>query len=94
MTGIAPRRIREHGGASSWYVQPTISGRLASLNAQSIARLMDGGSGESAVPPEHATTPAQLKQLDELTTERLLAAGGAGLTARRAVLAPVSDIKR
>ncbi|KAK1923098.1 hypothetical protein DB88DRAFT_493778 [Papiliotrema laurentii] len=60
----------------------------------SIARLMDGGSGESAVPPEHATTPAQLKQLDELTTERLLAAGGAGLTARRAVLAPVSDIKR
>lgn len=53
-----------------------------------MRRLLDGDDGpESSVPVEQRTTEKQLKALDQLATERLLAAGGEGKDARRRVLA-------
>ncbi|RSH85289.1 hypothetical protein EHS25_005096 [Saitozyma podzolica] len=54
----------------------------------SLRRLLESKiAPETSVPPEMATTPDQLRALDELATERLLAVGGAGMEARRKVLA-------
>jgi hypothetical protein len=45
------------------------------------------------VPAEQATSQAQLKKLEELATERLLAVGGAGLALKRNVLASSTTIR-
>ncbi len=53
-----------------------------------MRRLLHGQrTAESAVPLDMATDEKQLRALDELATERLLAAGGAGMSVRRKVLA-------
>jgi hypothetical protein len=55
---------------------------------QSLRRLLESKiAPETSVPPEMATTPDQLRALDELATQRLLAVGGAEMEARRKVLA-------
>ncbi|ORX41019.1 hypothetical protein BD324DRAFT_612908 [Kockovaella imperatae] len=54
----------------------------------SLRRLMSDAAAENdtSVPEEMATKPTLLQALDALATERLLAADGKGLSARRAVL--------
>ena len=48
---------------------------------------------DSSSLSENSTSPTQLKALDELATERLLAAGGAGMSSRRSVLAASESIR-
>ena len=56
--------------------------------SQAARRLLeDRTSMDSAVPPAGATSEKQLRALDEVATERLLAAGGAGMEVRRKILA-------
>ncbi|WWD22566.1 hypothetical protein CI109_107059 [Kwoniella shandongensis] len=52
-----------------------------------VRRLLESPNSETSVPDESRTTSKQLNALDELATERLLAAGGKGLEVRRKVLA-------
>lgn len=47
----------------------------------------------SAVPETMYTTPSQLRALDELATERVLAAGGVGQDARRRVLGATVSVR-
>ena len=54
-------------------------------DVQSAKRLL-AGEGETTVPAEQATGEAKLRKLEQLATERLLAVGGAGMTATRSVL--------
>lgn len=56
---------------------------------QSTRRLLERKSAskvESAVPEEQRSSPKQLQALDQLATERILAAGGTGLDIKRTVL--------
>ena len=96
-----PPRPEESGGSrknrSWWGVKLVISSflRLGKANIytlQTVRRLMDQTrvSSDSVVPSDMATTPVQLKALDALATERLLAVGGAGLPLRRIVLGDIS----
>ncbi|KAK4688607.1 ER membrane protein complex subunit 2, partial [Tremellales sp. Uapishka_1] len=50
-------------------------------------RLLNLSNSDSSVPSNLSSSPKQLRLLDELATERLLAFGGAGLGVRRKVLA-------
>ena len=55
---------------------------------QALRRLsMSQSTAESAVPSGMMTSEKQLRALEEVTTERLLAAGGVGMGPRRRVLA-------
>lgn len=59
------------------------------LTEQSTRRLLERKTPskiESAVPEEQRCKPKQLQALDQLATERILAAGGSGLDIQRKVL--------
>jgi len=81
-------RRRERGGVSSWYV----SVDTYRPDEQSAKRLLDG-EGETSVPEEQATSEAQLRKLEQLATERLLAVGGSGMATRRSVLSNATSVE-
>jgi hypothetical protein len=56
---------------------------------QSTGRLLErkaGGKVDSAVPEEQRTSLPKLQALDQLATERILAAGGSNLDITRKIL--------
>jgi hypothetical protein len=58
-------------------------------NKQSTRRLLErkaGGKIDSAVPEEQRTSLPKLQALDQLATERILAAGGSHLDIKRKIL--------
>jgi hypothetical protein len=59
------------------------------INVQSTRRLLErkaSGKVDSAVPEEQRTSLPKLQALDQLATERILAAGGTHLDIKRKIL--------
>jgi hypothetical protein len=65
-----------------------------SADVQCTRRLLDTPQkSESAVPDNLYTTPSQIHALDELATERILAAGGPATDIKRKVLGGAVSVR-
>jgi hypothetical protein len=90
---MAKHRKQDRGGVSSWYVCPRLRRSSELIDSQATRRLLSGEQTvASAVPEKMRTNGDQLRKLDMLATERLLAAGGAGLDIRRKLLAGPASV--
>lgn len=63
-----------------------LSGRLTEQATRRLLQRKSPSKSESAVPEGQRCNPKQLQALDQLATERILAAGGTGLEVKRKVM--------
>ena len=72
---------------SNLYVSLSIFNLADEKSTRRLLERKAGGKVDSAVPEEQRTSLPKLQALDQLATERILAAGGSHLDVKRKILA-------